>query len=289
MILPFSLIVSLLIPILWSFSQSIINDPVPSGFRNQNITFLIAHPDDEAMFFGPILTKLSSKDLNNNITIVSISSGDFEGLGSIREQELVRSAEILGVAEAKNRVLVVNDPDLPDSMSVEWDIFKIEKVLAEHYQPTNIIITFDSKGISDHLNHKSLLPAASLWAAADSKLHRSIWTVRSIPTWRKYISYLDAFYLYLNPVKNPYGLRTYTVMSSYSQYTQTRDAMTVGHVSQMKWFRWGWITLSRYMFINDLVQVKGPIPILSMKKALKMMLEAEDKESQKQNKKQNPF
>ena len=32
-------------------------------------------------------------------------------------------------------------------------------------------------------------------------------------------------------------------------------AMTRAHVSQMRWFRWGWIGVSRYMVVNDLGRV----------------------------------
>lgn len=35
-------------------------------------------------------------------------------------------------------------------------------------------------------------------------------------------------------------------------WATAREAMTRAHVSQMVWFRWGWITISRYMFMNDL-------------------------------------
>lgn len=35
-------------------------------------------------------------------------------------------------------------------------------------------------------------------------------------------------------------------------WATAREAMTTAHVSQMVWFRYGWITLSRYMFMNDL-------------------------------------
>jgi N-acetylglucosaminylphosphatidylinositol deacetylase len=31
-----------------------------------------------------------------------------------------------------------------------------------------------------------------------------------------------------------------------------QKAMTQAHQSQMRWFRWGWIGLSRYMVVNDL-------------------------------------
>ena len=33
-------------------------------------------------------------------------------------------------------------------------------------------------------------------------------------------------------------------------------AMTKAHVSQMRWFRYGWIGLSRYMYVNNLVLEK---------------------------------
>jgi len=33
---------------------------------------------------------------------------------------------------------------------------------------------------------------------------------------------------------------------------QAQKAMTTAHKSQMKWFRWGWIGISRYMIVNDL-------------------------------------
>lgn len=31
-----------------------------------------------------------------------------------------------------------------------------------------------------------------------------------------------------------------------------QKAMTTAHISQMRWFRWGWIGLSRYMVVNEL-------------------------------------
>jgi N-acetylglucosaminylphosphatidylinositol deacetylase len=31
-----------------------------------------------------------------------------------------------------------------------------------------------------------------------------------------------------------------------------QQAMTGAHKSQMRWFRWGWVGLSRYMVVNDL-------------------------------------
>lgn len=41
-------------------------------------------------------------------------------------------------------------------------------------------------------------------------------------------------------------------MSSPGEIRVAQQAMTSAHKSQMRWFRWGWIGLSRYMVINDL-------------------------------------
>jgi N-acetylglucosaminylphosphatidylinositol deacetylase len=41
-------------------------------------------------------------------------------------------------------------------------------------------------------------------------------------------------------------------MSGLQRYWRAREAMVKGHRSQMVWFRWGWITMGRYMVVNDL-------------------------------------
>jgi len=43
--------------------------------RNKRICLLIAHPDDEAMFFSPTLTALTAEGLGNHIKILCLSSG----------------------------------------------------------------------------------------------------------------------------------------------------------------------------------------------------------------------
>lgn len=43
--------------------------------ESKKILFLIAHPDDEAMFFGPSLLALTKPELGNEIRILCLSSG----------------------------------------------------------------------------------------------------------------------------------------------------------------------------------------------------------------------
>lgn len=42
-------------------------------------------------------------------------------------------------------------------------------------------------------------------------------------------------------------------LSGPKEIQRAREAMWKAHKSQMRWFRWGWIGLSRYMAVNDLV------------------------------------
>jgi len=44
--------------------------------RGQRILLLIAHPDDEAMFFAPTLLALTRPDLQNHVKILCLSSGE---------------------------------------------------------------------------------------------------------------------------------------------------------------------------------------------------------------------
>jgi N-acetylglucosaminylphosphatidylinositol deacetylase len=43
--------------------------------RNKRILLLIAHPDDEAMFFAPALLALTKPKFGNHVKILCLSSG----------------------------------------------------------------------------------------------------------------------------------------------------------------------------------------------------------------------
>lgn len=73
------------------------------------------------------------------------------------------------------------------------------------------------------------------------KLYRLV----SIPLVRKYIGIMDL----LLPIKNTDKI---TFVSSPLAYLTAHKAMRQ-HKSQLVWFRWLYVTFSRYMFINDLV------------------------------------
>jgi N-acetylglucosaminylphosphatidylinositol deacetylase len=65
--------VPLLIYGFWFYTSLVMQRfPMLSGKR---ILLLIAHPDDEAMFFGPTLLTLTRPNLGNHVKILCLSSG----------------------------------------------------------------------------------------------------------------------------------------------------------------------------------------------------------------------
>ena len=53
---------------------STLGDSFPT-LRNKRILLLIAHPDDEAMFFAPTLLALTRPECGNHVKILCLSSG----------------------------------------------------------------------------------------------------------------------------------------------------------------------------------------------------------------------
>lgn len=65
-------------------------------FTTNQVLLVIAHPDDECMFFGPTLTSLRTLT-RSKVHVLCLSTGNADGLGSLRKKELVKSCQILGV------------------------------------------------------------------------------------------------------------------------------------------------------------------------------------------------
>ncbi|KAL5598689.1 hypothetical protein BROUX41_003398 [Berkeleyomyces rouxiae] len=288
------------LPALYAGLASAVQPRLPT-LRNKRICLLIAHPDDEAMFFAPTVLALTRPETGNHVKILCLSSGDADGLGETRKKELQKSAVLLGL-RAENDVFVVENPDFPDSMTAHWDKDKISMFLARLFTTRSpasqvpvsnidVLITFDQHGISSHPNHISLFHGAQtfvstlahLTAGSDAEPPVDLYTLTTVGMLRKYAGFHDAFtslalwlgrgagfvspaasatdthaddarnspasLLFLSPFRG-------SPTAGAPSVSRARAAMTQAHVSQMRWFRWGWITLSRYMYLNDLRLVR---------------------------------
>ncbi|EXJ84422.1 hypothetical protein A1O3_05089 [Capronia epimyces CBS 606.96] len=108
--------------------------PVPSFLRNKRIILLIAHPDDESMFFNPTLQALTSSHLQNHLKILCLSTGNSEGIGQTRRLELEQAGVTLGLRRRED-VFVLDDERFKDGMHEEWKPEDIARVLASAFAP----------------------------------------------------------------------------------------------------------------------------------------------------------
>jgi N-acetylglucosaminylphosphatidylinositol deacetylase len=267
--------------------------PPPRNLYNKRIILLIAHPDDEAMFFSPTLLALTDPALGNHLKILCLSTGNADGLGETRKNELVESAMKLGVRR-KEDVFVLEDERFKDGMDQDWNITEIAQVLADAFVPApskqrlstateplqdkpsatiDVLITFDAGGVSHHPNHRALYAGAVLFLRtlmrgySGWKCPVALYALPTVNILRKYSSVFDALVtMTVGAISNvtgglagdkkisraERGAERVLFMSGLQRYWRAREAMVRGHRSQMIWFRWGWITIGRYMVVNDL-------------------------------------
>lgn len=102
-----------LIPACYMYTASVVMSRFPT-LHGKRVCLLIAHPDDEAMFFAPTVLALTRPDTGNHVKILCLSSGNADGLGEIRKKELVQSALTLGLRNESD-VLVLESPYAPPS------------------------------------------------------------------------------------------------------------------------------------------------------------------------------
>ena len=128
----------------------------------------------------------------------------------------------------------------------------------------DVLITFDSQGVSSHPNHISLYNGAKLFISNIMRGHSgyscpvTLYTLSTVNIARKYSFILDAIPTYISGILSSIGRRSRRTgdkvifVSDMQKYWKARHAMVKGHKSQMVWFRWGWIGVGRYMVVNDL-------------------------------------
>ena len=102
-----------LLPVMYMYTINVVQMRFPT-LLNKRICLLIAHPDDEAMFFAPTILALTRPETGNHVKILCLSTGNAVGLGETRKKELVKSGMTLGL-RAEDDVFVVDRPYVHES------------------------------------------------------------------------------------------------------------------------------------------------------------------------------
>lgn len=143
----------------------------------KTVVCVFAHPDDEA--FGPAGT-IALMAKTHDIYVLCATKGEAgkkdkiskiknQKLGDVRVDELRKSAKILGVKEVF--FLGFEDGTLSNNLYHEL-ADKIQEKL-EEYEP-EIVITYDLKGVSGHIDHITVA-MATVFVAQKLPFVKEIW------------------------------------------------------------------------------------------------------------------
>jgi Uncharacterized proteins, LmbE homologs len=117
------------------------------------------------MFFLPTLYTLvnnsenfcshtTSSPSSSSLHILSLSNGNYDKLGTIREKELLQAAAIIS---DKIEVTIIHNWKLQDGPNESWSSDVIREVLRKFLKEKKItqavLLTFDELGVSGHVNH----------------------------------------------------------------------------------------------------------------------------------------
>ncbi|KAG0240776.1 hypothetical protein BGX31_001664 [Mortierella sp. GBA43] len=245
-----------------------------------SIALVIAHPDDEVMFFGPTLAELTRPEHGNTVRVLCMSSGNHDGLGETRKKELLASCKSFGIRESN--VTLLDRDDLKDGPNELWDPSLVGDQINLFAKKHNVetVITFDEKGVSGHTNHIAIYVGLTYFIQTFKERTpvKACYVLKSVSLLRKYISLLDLPFTMLGSdalmplvsrwlghggaaplaggrnANNAFRPLELLFVSSPKAIVQAKGAMEK-HESQMVWFRKLYVIFSRYMSVNELRRV----------------------------------
>lgn len=213
------------------------------------VLFVVSHPDDETMFFGPTISTLCrNKDVG--VFLLCMSTGDFRKQGKQRKTELYKACDLLGIPE--ENITILRCTKLRDDPSVRWREELVSEILLHHVEANSIdtIITFDRHGVSGHKNHGSLFNACA-FLCMENRLPPKckVLNLRSVNLLRKYSFIFD--------IPMSFLLCKVAYIASLNDWINVQKAMAA-HYSQYVWYRKLYMVFSRYILINTYDQLNVP-------------------------------
>jgi len=209
--------------------------------KYKHVALVVAHPDDEAMFFWPVLSQLCAAGIN--LSVLCLSTGNFDGLGSIRKEEMRRSCARIGVRGEALEVL--DQAELQDGWH-EWpaDIVAGKVIDFLEKRGANVVLTFDNAGVSGHPNHISTSSGAQRaleLVHGDAKLPQfELFLLKSVGIHEKY----------LGPLCLLLERESVADAAAVSCSAPACLAALAVHWSQLVWYRVLFTLFSRYAYVN---------------------------------------
>ena len=217
--------------------------------RKRKVCLVIAHPDDEVMFFSPFLQNLSKFEVEN-LNVICLTNEL-----TVRADELKKClAQLLDLKSIECSVHIY---DCYDSMTKscredystdEKLISKIKNLFKQNYN----FYTFDEQGVSGHINHKDCFYflfelLGQLRSKSEIQNRHESFTVSRLYKLKS----CNIFKKYFLPLPN----KKTEIYNTFSQWRNAYKAFRIGHKSQIRWYRHFWFYFSRYLFCLDFERV----------------------------------
>ena len=221
----------------------------------KKVCFVVAHPDDEVMFFGPIIRHVASFR-NHRIHILCLTTGNYYGIGNLRRREMRASCTHL-VETNLTDLEIVDEPSLPDHPTFKWNKDLCTQIISDYLREKaiDVVVSFDEKGVSSHANHCFLSNVLLTLRKGDDFANVSFYKLNTVGLLRKYMFLFDLIPTFLSRLVFERSFnKSIIAVSTYGDFLITIQSM-MKHHSQLIWFRWLYIFSSRYMFINNLEKI----------------------------------
>ncbi|KAF3323142.1 N-acetylglucosaminyl-phosphatidylinositol de-N-acetylase-like isoform X2 [Carex littledalei] len=217
--------------------------------KKKNVLLVMAHPDDESMFFSPTIMYLASE--GHQIHLLCISVGNADGLGNTRRQELYGACTVFNIP--REQIQILDHQNLQDGFNNKWEPHILSQIIKDSLAMWNIdtVITFDNYGVSGHPNHRDVHHAVR--KLMHEKLPREIeaWELISMSIFRKYSGPASVWPSLL--CYSSYQKKEMHLLLNSSPYKSYR-AMAQ-HKSQWVWFRKLFVVFSSYTYVNTLHKI----------------------------------
>lgn len=232
------------------------------------VLLVTAHPDDESMFFVPIIRALQRA--GHPVHCLCLSTGNWEGLGAARSGELQAAGRVLGLAS----VTVWDEPvRLPDGPRQRWEAPAVEAALREYLSRADtpsfrLLLTFDARGVSGHANHCDVSRGVRYALGRGAGEACTLLELQSAAWWQwKYLGPLAMVPALMEAIlceskqrdrhhgggKQRDRPAALTAVLSYTEYWRVAVRAMHRHRSQLLWFRYLYLATSAYLHLNTVI------------------------------------
>ena len=235
----------------------------PRAGKGRVALLVIAHPDDESMFFVPAMRSLLSAGWKLHVLCVSKGLPRGGDNPSERASELRAALSQIGHSIS---LAVVDELSLQDGSI--WSPIEIAQLVRKRVTVSKaaLVLTFDEAGVSGHPNHIALFNGVSLYCTGRPSTVVPCYSLESVTLLRKFTGLLDIFTTFMGAIFawllsscSSHGLTRdahaeETVLVTNSDILLPHRAMSC-HRSQYVWFRRLSVMFSRYGYINTFKRI----------------------------------